>query len=266
MKNFSVSLKSVRFCTKEIKPSNHGEAGITARQENVPGFSQQVMQSLTVLLIGAGGIGGEIAHGLVRKGVGTLKIFDGDSVELSNLNRQRFYQEDLYKNKAISLAKNLVREGTKRTNIIAYPIMFQRAIEKEMDTSCDMVICAPDNDETRIFVSRCFYEKAPVIFIGLDIDANTGYVFVQEQEKTCFCCAMPEAMRNKREPCPNTPAIIDILKVVAGLALFAVDSTLMQRKRSWNYRQIFLCGFVPDIAKSVQKRQECEICSGRQEK
>jgi len=262
METSSVLLKSVRYCTKEIEPSDNGEAGITARQELVPGFNQEVMQSSTILLIGAGGIGGEIAQGLVRKGVGILKIFDGDSVELSNLSRQRFYPDDLYKNKAASLAKNLVREGTRKTNIIAYPFMFQRAIEEKIDTSCDLVLCVPDNDETRVFVSRYFYQKAPVVFTGLDINANTFYVFIQAPGKACFRCAKPDATRSKRELCPNTPAIIDILKAVAGFALFAIDSTLMTRKRNWNYRQVFLCGFVPDVLKQVEKRQHCEICSG----
>ena len=252
MEKSTVSLKSVRFYCKEIKDTSAGS--ITDRQERVSGFKQEIMNGLTVVLIGAGGLGGEIGEGLVRKGVGCLKIFDGDTVELSNLKRQRFYEEDLYKNKAICLAKNLVKEGIRKTELIAYPFMFQKTIEENIDTNCDIAICAPDNDETRIFVSRFFYKTTPVIFMGLDRQANTGYIFIQEPNKTSFLDAFPKSIDKKRNPCPNTPAIIDIVKIIVGYVLFAIDSVVMDRKRNWNYRQLFLCGFVPDVKRVIGRK------------
>ncbi len=247
MEKSTVSLKSVRFYCKEIKDTSAGS--ITDRQERVSGFFQETMNKLTVVLIGAGGLGGEIGEGLVRKGVGCLKIFDGDTVELSNLTRQKFFEEDLYKNKAVSLAKNLAKQGIRKTEIIAYPVMFQKAVEDNIDTTCQIVICAPDNDETRTFVSQYFYKISPVIFTGLDVQADTGYIYIQEVNKTCFVDAFPNIINKKRNPCPNTPAIIDIVKVISGFVLFAIDSLTMARKRNYNYRQIFLCGFAPEVVK-----------------
>jgi sulfur carrier protein ThiS adenylyltransferase len=246
-------LKSVRFYCKEIKSQDSSTASATSRQEVVPGFKQEIMNGLTVALIGAGGLGGEIGEGLVRKGVGCLRVYDADTVELSNLNRQKFYPEDLYKNKALSLAKNLAKQGIRKTEIIAYPVMFQKAVEDDIDTTCDIAICAPDNDETRLFVSKYFYKTCPIIFTGLDRQANTGYIFIQEPNKTNFIAAFPKAANKKRNPCPNTPAVIDIAKIVAGYVLFAVDSVMMERKRNWNYRQFFLCGFIPEIIRSVER-------------
>ena len=251
MGNSTISLKSVKYYCKEIKAKDNSGESTTDRQEKVPGFKQEIMNRLGVVLTGAGGLGGEIGEGFVRKGVGCLKIFDGDTVELSNLSRQRFYEEDLYQNKAICLAKNLVKEGIRRTEIIAHPFMFQKAIEEKIDIRCDIAVCAPDNDETRIFVSKYFYRTTPVIFTGLDREANTGYIFIQEPNKTSFLEAFPNAINKKRTPCPNTPAIIDIAKIVAGYALFAVDSVMMERKRTWSYRQFFLCGTVPEVIRGV---------------
>lgn len=253
MEESFASLKSVRFYCKEIKPKDSSTASATSRQEVVPGFKQEIMNELTVVLIGAGGLGGENGEGLIRKGVGCLKIFDGDSVELSNLTRQKFFEEDLYKNKAICLAKNLAKQGIRKTEIITYPVMFQKAVEDNVDTTCDIAICAPDNDETRLFVSKYFYKTNPVIFTGLDRQANTGYIFIQEPNKASFLDAFPKAANKKRNPCPNTPAVIDIVKIVAGYVLFAVDSVMMERKRNWNYRQFFLCGFIPEIIRSVER-------------
>lgn len=257
MQESIVSLKSVRFYCKEIKPKDVSAASATSRQEIIPGFKQEIMNRLTIVLIGAGGLGGEIGEGLVRKGVGCLKIFDGDTVEISNLSRQKFFEEDLYKNKAICLGKNLAIQGIRRTQIIAYPVMFQKAIEDKVDTICDIAICAPDNNITRIFVSKYFYETTPVIFTGLDREANTGYIFIQELKKIGLLDAIPSVAHKKHSPCPNTPAVIDIVKIVAGFVLFAIDSVAMERKRNWNYRQIFLCGFAPEIVRNIETKEGC---------
>ena len=258
MKNSTTWLKS-RYLTTGVLSDGTKES-ITDRQEKVPGFKQSVMDALCVLQIGAGGLGGEIAQGLVRKGIGKLMIFDGDTVELSNLSRQLFYKEDLYKNKATSLAKNLVKEGVKKTNIEAYPCMFQKAVEANINTACDVVVCAPDNDDTRIFVTKYFYKKTPVILVGLDRQASTGYIFIQKPNGPCFACAIPKAIENKREHCPNTAAIIDLVKIVAGFVLFAIDSTVMERKTNWNFRQFFIAGFAPEVVKTIEKKYDCALC------
>ena len=260
MKNCIVSLKSTKFVSRKV--ASDPREGVTDRQEQIKGFNQSTMDDMKVLLVGAGGLGGEIAQGLLRKGVGTLKISDEDTVELSNLSRQFFYEEDLYQNKATSLAKNLVKEGVSGTLITAYPSVIQKVIEEGTDVSSDIVICAPDNDEARTYISKHFYNTTPVIFTGLDLSANTGYVFIQEPGKACFGCTLPNAVNNEREPCPNSPAVIDIVKIAGGLILFAIDSTVMERKRNWNFRQFFMGGFVPEIVKIVERREGCELCNG----
>jgi len=251
----------VKYVTKEII-AKEGQDSVTARQEGVPGFKQQALSNATIYLIGAGGLGGEIGEGLIRKGVGKLIIYDQDNVELSNLNRQKFYLADLYKNKAVSLGRNLKREAVKRTEIVAVPFSFQQAIELKSYFPCDIVICGVDNNPTRLFVSKFFYQrKTPVLFTAVSEDANHGYVFVQEPEQACFGCAFPEFVNDDSYPCPGVPAVKDILKGVACYVLYGADSLLMDRKRNWNLRQIFLAGFVPEVNRKVERRKDCPLCS-----
>lgn len=257
MKNSTAWLKSAKYQAQGIS-----NAEVSYVQEKVPGFDQSVMNRMRVLLIGAGGLGSEIAQGLLRKGVSQLKIFDGDNVSLTNLTRQYFYKCDLGKNKAICLGKNLLDEATRKTEIISYPFMFQKGIEEKIDMSSDVVVCAPDNDETRVCASKYFLRNTPVIFTGLDEEATTGYVFIQEPGKACIACARPDATetRGERNPCRQAAAIIDLGKIISGIVLFAVDSTLMGRKRDWDYRQIFIAGFLPETLKRIEKRKGCSIC------
>jgi molybdopterin/thiamine biosynthesis adenylyltransferase len=117
----SVSYRCPRLKIKRQEPS------VTDRQEKVLGFNQHALEASRIIQIGAGGLGGEIGEALVRKGVGTLVILDDDVVEPSNLSRQRFYKSDLYKNKAIRLAKNLAKEGFSGTHLLGYGLSFQDA-------------------------------------------------------------------------------------------------------------------------------------------
>lgn len=61
-----------------------------------------------VAIVGAGGLGGWVAEGLCRLGVGRLRLIDGDVYEDSNLNRQLGCTEaTLGQPKALSLAERL---------------------------------------------------------------------------------------------------------------------------------------------------------------
>jgi len=244
-----------------------GYAPVDARQRAVPGFDSSKFSESVITEIGCGGLNGESGEGFARKGPRELQLFDGDKVEPPNLNRQFFSAADIGKNKAICLAKNLSRQGFLGTVITGYPYYFQEWLESHQLPPTDLLVCGVDDDETRIFVSRyALNHNLPVIFSAVSRDGNQGYVFVQEQGKACFGCAFPGALKGRESPCPNTPAIKDILKVVAGVVLYAADTIICDRKRNWNYRMIYLAGYMPDVNQQIDRRPDCPLCGESEEK
>jgi molybdopterin/thiamine biosynthesis adenylyltransferase len=239
------------------------EAGVDDRQARVPGFSQDALSGLTVLLVGAGALGGEIAEGLVRKGVGVLKILDFDVVAVSNLNRQFFFASDLYHSKAWALARNLAPHGALGTRIIAWNLSFEQAQKEAVDLDCDVVVSAVDDAGTRAAIIRFALEREiPALFCGASVTADGARVFVQEPGKACFACAFPDEAGDGRSPCPGSPAIKDLFKTLAGIALYAIDSLVMDRLRTW---QIYT--FCPSDAKfthsgPAKRRADCPFCGG----
>jgi len=232
------------------------------------GFDQDSLSATSVALVGCGGFGGELGEGLARKGVGNLYLFDGDVVELSNLNRQRFFREDLYRNKAICAARNLATECSGGTTVQGFAASFQDIAESHRMPQADLVVCGVDNNETRVYCARYALNRSlPVVLLGTDETADFGYVFVQTPQQACFGCLFPHAVAEQAAdpaPCAKVAAVKDILKALAGIALYAVDSLLMSRKRNWNYRQISLSAALPDVSKTIQKRPNCKLC-GRSE-
>ena len=127
----------------------------------------------------------------------------------------------------------------------------------------DIIVCAVDNDMTRVCIAEYGIKNhIPVIFTAVSSDGNHGYVFIQEPGKACLACLFPEAVGNEKTPCPGTPAIKDILKAIAGIDLYAIDATIMNRKRNWNYRMIYLAGYVPDHSSYIEQNPQCRLnCS-----
>ena len=246
-----------------LAPSDPLEAGVGDRQGRVPGFSQEALSNLTVLLVGAGAMGGEIAEGLVRKGVGTLKILDFDTVEISNLNRQFFFEEDLYSPKSLALAYNLAPHGFLGTLIISWCLTFEEACKMPVEVDCDIVISAVDDGRTRVAISEYAKERGiPALFGGAAVTADFAQLFVQEVDGACFGCAFPDEVGNARNTCPGSPAIKDLFKGLAWLALYAVDSLVMDRPRYWNLHT--LCPSEATFTESsmVERRADCPLCGG----
>jgi molybdopterin/thiamine biosynthesis adenylyltransferase len=242
-----------------LRPKSKGDATVTDRQERLKKYNQQALTDATVLLIGCGGLGSEYGEALVRKGIGRLVLFDHDVVELSNLNRQKFYKADLYKPKAHRLALNLSKEGFCGSVIEGYALCFEDAVQQGIDMSADIAIVGVDNNVCRVAASRYFREQhTPVLFTSVSEDAAHGFVFLQEKGGTCFGCLFPDAIADETyHPC--SPAVKDILKVVGGMVSYCVDSLIMERLRTWNYKAVYL-STGDDMTWLVPRRQDCPLC------
>ena len=241
----------------------HVEESPTDRQERIAGFEQDKAAAAGILSVGAGGLAAEQLPGFARKGYGRLAIVDMDFVTPSNLPRQHFYRPDLFNGKAAALAKNLERECLLETDLLGINIPYQDAITQLDLSKFALGVCNVDNNETRVDFSRDMFKAGkPAIFCGVSADANSGYVFVQESipGKPCFGCAFPQKINDKRHPCPNTPACKDILKVVGGFVMYAVDSIVMQRPRNWNLQLFYLDGTLPNTTRMAEHRGDCPLC------
>ena len=234
--------------------------GAADRQSRIAGFDQEVFSNSSVLCIGAGGIVSQIAPTLARKGIGRITLLDDDIVEPSNLNRQRFYIKDVGRNKALALARNLQPECITATELRGYAFRLQEAIARDIDLNPDVAVCGVDNNPARVAASRFFRSRGiPVIFTAVSRDGDHGYVFVQEKDGPCLGCMFPDVVNDDRYPCPGTPAIADILQAIGALAVYAIDTVLMNRPRTWNYRSIGLSDGTADGCSLIRDRHGCPM-------
>ena len=162
------------LCRRDGLPLRDGaRQALTSRVVPVPLFKglhgvslegQGRLVDSSVLLVGAGGLGGYVLELLARFGVGRIAVADGDVFEESNLNRQLLSSvEDLGRNKA--------RVGAERVARIA-PLVEVRPLEMFLDRSnlpgalqgVDLVVDALGGIEPRMALHDAALERdIPVV-------------------------------------------------------------------------------------------------------
>ncbi len=119
----------------------------------IGGLGQQRLKAANIAVVGAGGIGAAAVPALAGAGVGRLTIIDGDTVDLSNLQRQSLYRtEDIGQGKA-ALAANFV---TARNPHVAMTMIAERITPDNADALLaghDIILDGTDNFATRLLVS-----------------------------------------------------------------------------------------------------------------
>ncbi|ACO44819.1 HesA/MoeB/ThiF family protein [Deinococcus deserti] len=114
--------------------------------------AQERVRAASVLLVGAGGLGGPVAAQLSGAGVGRLVIADGDTVALSNLHRQTlFAQEDVGRAKAQVAAARVQCINPHVTVHTAEAVNAGNI--GPLVAEADLVIDATDNFETRYLIA-----------------------------------------------------------------------------------------------------------------
>jgi len=129
---------------------------------------QKKLLKATVAIVGMGGLGCPAAQSLVSAGVGTLKIIDGDKVELSNIHRQPLFSMDDVGKSKVSVAKERL-EIMNRESVIETEYSFLNENNgSHFLSGADVVIDATDNIEARLLIDQCSSNlQIPMIYGGL---------------------------------------------------------------------------------------------------
>lgn len=122
----------------------------------------------SVLVIGAGGLGGPALLTLVSAGVGRLVLIDDDAVESSNLNRQPLFTEaDLGQRKAAAAAARLARIAP-AAKVEALDRRFDAGNAVELARSVDLLLDGSDNFDTKFLASDAAVEaRKPLVHGGV---------------------------------------------------------------------------------------------------
>lgn len=114
----------------------------------------------TVGIAGCGGLGSNCAIALARVGVGKLVIADFDIVELSNLNRQYFFRDQVGLAKVMGLKEN-IRRIDPEIIVESHHTMLDTDNIPLIFKGCDVIVEAFDKAEMKQMIIETVSEKMP---------------------------------------------------------------------------------------------------------
>ncbi len=176
------------------------------RQQELKDFEQEKLSNQTVLVLGVGGIGSNIAIGLCRLGVKQIMLVDKDTVEAHNLNRQQIYStKDIGEKKVEAARRNLTKQHNLCTNIEAYHIdaLTNWATIVQLARAATCVFNTIDHgDKWDYCVGALGHLRQIPVFLG-GTEPWYGHLmstFVQVPDGPCYACAhdMPPPVDPKR--------------------------------------------------------------------
>lgn len=193
----------------------------------------------TVAVVGLGGLGGSVAEGLARMGVGRLILIDGDVFVDHNLNRQILSAEaNLGRSKA-EVAREWVAQVNSAVEVIAHALEATPENLPRLLEGADVVVDGLDRLPPRLTLQ----EAAQVLGIPMVHGAIAGYL---GQVMTIFPGdpglralygggPLPERGIEAQQGCPaGTPMM------VAGLQIQEVMKLLLGRGEPLRRRLLFM--------------------------
>jgi adenylyltransferase/sulfurtransferase len=200
---------------------------------------QRKLLSSTVALVGCGALGTAIASGLVRAGVGHLKIVDRDYIELSNLQRQILFDEnDVAQGlpKAIAAAEKLSNINSEIqlqphvTDLDAFNV------ERLFD-DVDLVVDGTDNFEARFLINdACLKHGLPWVY-GAVIATYGVTMSIVPRHTACLRCLLRDQPPPGAVPtCDTVGVLASAANTIGALEVTQVLKLLLDSGREfWNY-------------------------------
>jgi tRNA A37 threonylcarbamoyladenosine dehydratase len=148
------------------------------------------LHNARVAVFGIGGVGGYTVEALARSGIGTLDLFDHDTVSLTNLNRQIIATHDTIGAKKVDAAKQRIHSINPDAVVNAHPVFYTPDTADQFDFSVyDYIIDAIDTVTGKLcIIQNAITANVPVIScMGTGNKLDPSKLEVTDISKTTVC-------------------------------------------------------------------------------
>lgn len=155
---------------------------------------QEALVNARVLVVGAGGLGSPAAMYLAAAGVGTLVLADGDSVDLTNLQRQILHCEATVDQPKVLSGQQTLHRLNPLVQVIPLQARLEADALDEQVALVDVVLDCCDNFTTRHAVNRaCVKHRKPLVSgAAIRFDGQVSVFDLRQPDAPCYHCLFPE--------------------------------------------------------------------------
>jgi sulfur-carrier protein adenylyltransferase/sulfurtransferase len=176
---------------------------------------QERLKEARVLVAGAGGLGSPAALYLAAAGVGTVGVIDGDSVELSNLQRQvLFASADVGRPKAL-IARERLLALNPEIAVIAHAVTLTAQNIREVLQGYDLVLDGTDRVNTRYLINdACVLLRKPLVSAAIHRFEGQAMTYAPGRGP-CYRCLFAEPQPGAVASCAEA-GVLGVLPGVLG--------------------------------------------------
>jgi sulfur-carrier protein adenylyltransferase/sulfurtransferase len=215
-----------------------------------------------VLLIGAGGLGSPTAMYLAAAGVGTLGIVDGDTVDMSNLQRQLLHREESVGLRKVDSAEATLKGINSEVKIIKHAFRIDSSNTLELFKDYDIIVDGCDNFPTRYLVNDACYMLGKPNVHGSIFRFDGQVTVFKPNEGPCYRCLYPEPPPAGMAPSCAEAGVLGILPGIVGVAqaietiklILGIGTPLIGRLLTFDALQMH---FRP---LNIRRDHECPLC------
>ncbi|MFX1385092.1 MAG: ThiF family adenylyltransferase [Promethearchaeota archaeon] len=189
---------------------------------------QEKLSKISVLQIGAGGLGSPCSLYLTAAGIKELTIIDNDILEISNLQRQILYNEtQVGKNKA-DITKEVLSNLNSEVKIKTYKDHIDGTSIKKYLKGQDFIVDCSDNLSTKFLINKVAIENNMKCVIAGIKDFYGQIITIDPKKSACYQCVFPDPERDSIDPNVGPLPVIGVTPGILGTleALEIIKTTL----------------------------------------
>lgn len=215
--------------------------------ENFGDAAQLKLKAARVLVIGAGGLGCPVIQYLVAAGVGKIGIVDGDTVSLSNLQRQILYTEEEIGVSKVTIAAQKMKKLNSNVQIVTYNDFLTFTTADDIFPQYDIVVGCTDSYSTRYLIdNKSIQFNVPFVHGAISEFEGQLCVFNYQGSPSysaIFGCK-PDELSKPGGVVGATPGIIgslmamEVIKILTGIGTVQSNNLLLYNGLENSFRQI----------------------------
>ena len=218
-----------------------------------------------MLVVGAGGLGSPAAFYLASAGVARITLVDGDTVDLTNLQRQILHTTDRIGMPKAASGRVALAAINADVDVVTVSQRADQDTLAELVSTATVVLDCSDNFATRHALNRaCItHRKALVSGAAIRFDGQVAVFDLRHEASPCYACLFPPG-DGEDELCAvmgvfapltgiiGTTQAAEALKLAAGIGESLEGRLLMLDALSMRWHSV-----------RVKRDPACPVCGGR---